>query len=204
MANAGGQSANQNDKQVSAVGTSGASGAQNEYITVSIRRSQTHLHYLQNLEPEAGEVPDPIERKVVQSSKVQSAFKPAPNRTVKVAAPKATSKKQSKRELREAKMINNQLYQQVMSTANILRSAEQQIIGDEFKELEQPQFARMYPSDKTKQVAAATDGVVSHEDIDYFWDNPSNLPQDKSEIINMIEKSVQNRDDRPIDWIGDG
>ena len=48
----------------------------------------------------------------------------------------------------------------------------------------------MYPSDKTKQVAAATDGVVSHEDIDYFWDNPSNLPQDKSEIINMIEKSV--------------
>lgn len=41
------------------------------------------------------------------------------------------------------------------------------------------------------------DAVTSHEDIDFYWDNPQALKGKKQDILDIIQKQVSERN--PID-----
>ena len=71
------------------------------------------------------------------------------------------------------------------------------------KEREQPQsteetkngaYARMYHETQKKAPRnVVKDDVVSHEDIDYYWDNPKARVGRSSDILGMIQKEIGGR-----------
>lgn len=67
---------------------------------------------------------------------------------------------------------------------------------------QQQQKSPEIPSVQTsqqKQKSSGKDAITSHEDIDFYWDNPQALTGKKQDILDIIQKQVSDRNPNPID-----